>query len=125
MAGKRSKLDSYAVEAFSDKSEVTAVEPIPTDMRGKSPGSIKGLEKGRVTRQEKAKQPKRMVMIDVGNYEDYLYRIAKYNSMPVTKYIISLIAYDQDRNADLYTSLKGLPKYDKPMRISPNPKAKK
>ena len=58
------------------------------------------------------------MQLDVSDYEDYLYRMAKYERIPKTRYILKLIEEDQKRNADTYKTLQSLSNYDKEERIS-------
>lgn len=56
------------------------------------------------------------------DYEDYLYRMARYNKMTTTKYVLSLIRNDALEHIAEYNSLKTLKEYNKPHRESPNKK---
>lgn len=68
------------------------------------------------------KAPTKYMQVNVFEYEDYLYRMARYNNLTTTKYILSLIKKDAEEHAAEYEQLKTLPKYDKPYRESPNKK---
>lgn len=104
-------------EAPAEKIEKKA----PTTNRGQSPQSKKALEKARAERAEKARtKEKKIMQLDVADYEDYLFRMAKYNDMPITKYILHLIEEDQKNNEDTYKGLQSLDKYTKAEKISPN-----
>ena len=68
------------------------------------------------------KAPTKYMQVNVYGYDDYLYRMARYNNLTTTKYILSLIKKDAEEHAAEYEQLKTLPKYDKPYRESPNKK---
>ena len=64
------------------------------------------------------KSPTKYMPINVYEFEDYLYRMAKYNGMTVTKYIQKLITRDAQEHAAEYEQLTKLSRYDKPRRDS-------
>ena len=68
------------------------------------------------------KAPTSYMQVNVYGFDDYLYRMARYNKMTTTKYVLSLIRKDAEANAALYENLKALPAFDKPHRESPNRK---
>ena len=101
-----------------------AGEPAPEDSREKktnyNPKSLDNLQTN-----HRAKAPTKYMQVNVFGYEDYLYRMARYNNMTTTKYILSLIKKDAMEHAAEYESLQKLPQFDKPHRESPNKKRKK
>ena len=98
---------------------MSSADNVKRDNRGKSPESKKALEKSRSQRKEKALEEKKMMQLNIIEHEDFLYRMAKYYELTVTKYLLNLIKEDEVRNASIYEKLKELPKYDKPERVSP------
>ena len=70
------------------------------------------------------KSPTKYMQINVYGYEDYLYRMARYNKMTTTKYVLSLIEKDRQEHAAEYKNLRMLSEFDKPHRESPNKKKK-
>lgn len=68
------------------------------------------------------KTPQRYMQINVWEYEDYLYRMAKLNGTQITKYVLGLIKADSEKpeNKQIYEGLRQKKEFDKPVRESPN-----
>ena len=87
-------------------------------------------------------QPKAYMQLNIYEYEDYIYRMAKSQNLYVEKekpdgtikkvrknvsmtdYVLSLIKADMEKNRLLYEALKERPDLDKPERKAKNTKKK-
>ena len=121
MAGKK-KLDTYGTATLTnyaaDPADSPAADPGVQEKKSSvSPNSIANLHERR-----DGKSPTKYMQINVYEYEDYLYRMARYNKKTTTKYILSLIEKDAKEHAEEYESLKKLSEFNKPYRESPNKK---
>lgn len=114
MAGKK-KLDTYGAATLTNYAADLPEEP--EKKSSVSPKSIANLHERR-----DGKSPTKYMQVNVFEYEDYLYRMARYNKKTTTKYILSLIEKDAKEHAAEYESLKKLSEFDKPHRESPNKK---
>lgn len=108
MAGKK-KLDTYGLSSY-------AGDAAPEDGGKKTNYNPKSLANLQTNHRPKA--PTKYMQINIYEYEDYLYRMAKYNGMTVTKYIQKLITRDVQEHAAEYEQLRKLSRYDKPRRDS-------
>lgn len=117
MAGKK-KLDTYGADRLKNYAERKEGSEVPKKSNV-SQNSINNLHERRDGR-----SPAKYMQVNVYGYEDYLYRMARYNKKTTTKYILSLIEKDAKEHAKEYESLRQLPEFDKPYRESPNKKKK-
>lgn len=119
MAGKK-KLDMFGDSALTSYAASTPDQDAPEKKSNVSPNSIKNLHP-----RTDGKSPTKYMQINVHDYEDYLYRMARYHKQTTTKYVISLIKKDMEEHLEEYESLKKLAEFDKPYRESPNRKNNK
>lgn len=103
-------LRNYAADSYQEDRESKKISNV-------SPRSIANLHK-----RTDGKSPTKYMQINVFEYEDYLYRMARYHKKTTTKYILSLIEKDAAEHEEEYTALKKLPEFNKPHRESPNRK---
>ena len=117
MAGKK-KLDTCGATTLTNYAADTAAEPAEQGKKSSvNPKSIANLHERR-----DGKSPTKYMQVNVYGYEDYLYRMARYNKKTTTKYLLTLIEKDAEEHAAEYESLKKLSEFDKPYRESPNKK---
>ena len=62
------------------------------------------------------------MQLNVHEYEDYIYRMAKSKGVSMTQYVLDLIEKDRQENAQAYEGLKLLKHLDKPERVAKNTK---
>ncbi len=110
---RKAKNDMTALETYASEGDTTPVEK----KTNYNPKSLDNLQTN-----HRPKAPTKYMQVNVFEYEDYLYRMARYNNMTTTKYILSLIKKDAEEHAAEYEQLRTLQKYDKPYRESPNKK---
>lgn len=131
MAGKRTlkvfgqtSLDTYENDTVEPdaSTESTALDSTDQQFR-KTNFNPKSLENLKTN--DRPKAPTKYMQVNVYGYEDYLYRMARYNKMTTTKYLLSLIKKDKEAHAAEYESLQKLTEFDKPYRQSPNKKKEK
>lgn len=106
-------LNAYAGTTAPDPEDITAKKT------NYNPKSLKNLQ-----RNHRPKAPTSYMQINVHGYDDYLYRMARYNKKTITKYVLSLIEKDAAEHVAEYENLKQLSEFDKPYRESPNRKKK-
>lgn len=78
--------------------------------------SLANLNGGVYERKPKPKMETKMISLNIGGFEDYLYRMAKYNNMSMTEYIRQIISNDYNAHLEEYEALQKLRLYDKPDR---------
>lgn len=119
MAGKK-KLDILGAASLTNYATDTIADPEEQEKNSSvNPISLKNLQ-----RNHRSKSPTRYMQVNVYGFEDYLYRMARYNKKTTTKYILALIKKDAEEHAEEYESLRKLSEFDKPHRESPNKKKK-
>ena len=120
MAGKK-QLDTYGTATLTNYAADMTTEPeIQKKASSVNPNSLKNLRPN-----HRPKSPTVYMQVNVNGYEDYLYRMAKYNNKTMTKYVLSLIEDDYKKHLSEYESLKTLSQYNYERRESPNKKKKK
>ena len=65
---------------------------------------------------EDSTKEKKFMSVDITDYEDYLFRICKYEDTNRVRYIQSLIQDDMKKNEETYEILKKLDKYNPPIK---------
>ncbi len=116
MAGKR-KLATFGASTLTNYADTKADPVEREDKSSVNPKSLANLHERR-----DGKSPTKYMQVNVYGYEDYLYRMARYNKKTTAGYVLSLIKKDAGEHASEYESLKQLSEYDKPHRESPNRK---
>lgn len=117
MAGKK-KLDTYGATTLTNYATDVTIEPEAQEKKTSvNPKSIANLHERR-----DGKSPAKYMQVNIYGYDDYLYRIARYNKMTTTKYVLALIRKDFEEHALEYEHLQELPEFNKPYRESPNKK---
>lgn len=117
MAGKK-RLDTYGAATLTNYAADTAAEPTEQGKTSSvNPKSLANLHERR-----DGQTPKKYMQVNVYGYDDYLYRISRYNKKTAAGYVLSLIKKDAEEHAAEYENLKNLSEFDKPYRESPNKK---
>ena len=76
-------------------------EPEQTE-RKMNPESLKNLK----PREAGSAQPKAYMQLNIYDYEDYIYRMAKVQGKTMTAYVLDLIQKDKEQNQQAYEGLK-------------------
>ena len=92
-------------------------EPEQTE-RKITPESLKNLK----PREAGSAQPKAYMQLNIYDYEDYIYRMAKVQGKTMTAYVLDLIQKDKEQNQQAYEGLKLIKELDKPARKPKNTK---
>lgn len=92
-------------------------EPEQTE-RKINPESLKNLK----PREAGSAQPKAYMQLNIYDYEDYIYRMAKVQGKTMTAYVLDLIQKDKEQNQQAYEGLKLIKELDKPARKPKNTK---
>lgn len=106
--------------------------------RKMNPNSLDNLQ----PRKSGTAKPKAYMQLNIYEYEDYIYRMAKSQNLYVDKikpdgtvrkmrknvsmtdYVLNLIKEDMEKNQAVYEALKQRPDLDKPARVAKNTKKK-
>lgn len=131
MAKAKNEKNYGAMDGFFDK-------PEQTTERKMNPESLKNLK----PRESGTAKPKAYMQLNIHDYEDYIYRMAKSQNLYVDKikpdgtvrkvrknvsmtdYVLNLIEEDMKKNQAIYEALKQRPDLDKPARVAKNTKKK-
>lgn len=113
---RKSKPDVMALTNYAGE----ALAPAAGEQQKKSNYNPKS--KDNLQTNHRPKSPTTYMQVNVYGFEDYLYRMARYNKKTTTKYVLSLIEKDAAMHKEEYEALQKLPEFNKPYRESPNRK---
>ena len=122
MAGKK-RLDTYGAASLTNYAADAAAKSADEGQENTSTVNPKSL--ANLHERRDGKSPTKYMQVNVYGYEDYLYRMARYNKKTTAGYVLSLIKKDAEEHAAEYENLKMLSEFDKPYRESPNRKKDK
>lgn len=86
--------------------------------RNVNPNSLKNLH----PRTSGTGTKKAYMQLNLGEYEDYIYRMSRVSKKTMTGYVMELIKQDRENNMKAYEGLRLLPQLEKPPRVAKNVK---
>ena len=130
------KLNTDIADDLKKIEDTAEPKTIGYEKKGYNPKSLENIG----PREAGSAQPKAYMQLNIYNYEDYIYRMAKSQNVYVEKikpdgtpkkvrknvsmtdYVLNLIKEDMEKNKDIYEALKQRRDLDKPARKPKNTK---
>lgn len=112
------KLNTDIADDLKTIEDVTELKTSGYVKKGYNPKSLKNIG----PREAGSVQPKAYMQLNIYDYEDYIYRMAKVQGKTMTAYVLDLIQKDKEQNQQAYEGLKLIKELDKPARKPKNTK---